>query len=216
MNKQRLVLLLALIILVLSLVYSYVRMPRQQTAAKLTYTQGMKAPASSARPSYPSPKQAPPVQPGENQIMLSLLEQPADGFKGVKRNIFKPIFHEEAKIVPLPPPPPAPPKSILPSKPATAAPPVLPPQAPVSPVDTARQEMGRLRFLGFLKKDTRKTIFLAEGAEIFLVRKGDKIAGRYEVTNLTDDAITISVLADKSDLVFPLVENRTLTAATRR
>ena len=46
-------------------------------------------------------------------------------------------------------------------------------------------------FLGFLKKDNRKTIFLTNDKEIVLVRKGDRFAKRYEATSITDQALTI-------------------------
>jgi len=210
MNKQKLTLAILLGILLLSLGYSFIRMPQQKTAAKLTHTSGTPASPAAIRNQAPGVKSEEKAVPGNSQLQTALLEQQQAQFKGFRRNIFKPIFREEMKILPLPPPPPAPPqKSIVPVKP-------VPPAATTpSPADTAKKEMGRLRFLGFLKKDARKTIFLSEGSEIFLVRKGDKIAGRYEVTALTDEAITISVVADKSDLVFPLVESRSLTVGSR-
>jgi hypothetical protein len=215
MSKQKVTLGILFAVLLCSLIYSYFRMPRQQTVAPQSRAQS----AGAQRPVVRPPSTAKPMTTNaridNNQLQLALLNQQGAQFNGFRRNLFKPIFREEMKIVPLPPPPPAPPqKSTQPAKPVTAAPPVAPPPS-MSPSETAKQEMGRLRFLGFLKKDARKTIFLAEGAEIFLVRKGDKIAGRYEVTALTDDAITISVLADKSDLVFPLVESRSLTVGRR-
>jgi hypothetical protein len=63
-----------------------------------------------------------------------------------------------------------------------------------------------------LKKENRKTIFLSNGKEIFLVRKGDKISGKYDVTALTDDALTITSVQDGGEIVITLVENRPLAA----
>jgi hypothetical protein len=212
MNKQKKVLLILVVVLLTSLIYSYFRMPAQKSAAKLTYAPGA-AKLQIMDKAATGKSVNNPVQE-KNQLLVALLDQQNTQFKGFKRNLFKPIFREEVKISPLPPPPPAPPqKSILPSKVVTVSPTTTP--VTVSSTETAKQDFGRLRFLGFLRKDTRKTIFLAEGAEIFLVRKGDKISGRYQVTGLTDDAITITVLADKSDLVFPLMENRALSVGNR-
>jgi hypothetical protein len=70
-------------------------------------------------------------------------------------------------------------------------------------------------FLGFLKKEQRKTIFLAKGKEIFLVRKGDRIAGKYEAVEISDEALTISLLEDGGEIVIPLVENMALSAPRR-
>ena len=75
--------------------------------------------------------------------------------------------------------------------------------------------MARFTFLGFLKKDNRKTIFLSSDKEIYLVKKGDKIAGKYDVTNISDEALTISVTATGNEIIIPLVENRALSTATR-
>ena len=213
MNKQRVALLILAIILLLSLVYSYFRMPKQQQVAKLTHAPGVTATSVRSK-GVGEPKVVAGGAKVDAPLALSLLDQPEGQFKGFRRNLFKPIFREDVKIAPLPPPPPAPPqKSILPSKAPVQPPPVSPPVT--TPVEAAKQEMGRLRFLGFLRKDAVKTIFLAEGSQIFLVRKGDMISSRYQVTGLTDDAITITVLADKSDLVFPLMENRALSASSR-
>ena len=72
--------------------------------------------------------------------------------------------------------------------------------------------MAKFTFLGFLKKDNIKTIFLSKDKEIFLAKKGDKIAGRYEIANITDDALMISILPDGGEIIIPLVENRSLSA----
>ncbi|NJD91601.1 MAG: hypothetical protein FIA91_08820 [Geobacter sp.] len=72
--------------------------------------------------------------------------------------------------------------------------------------------MATFTFLGFLKKESRKTIFLSNGKEIFLVKKGDRIAGKYDVTSLTDEALTISSLQDGGEILIPLVENKPLSA----
>jgi len=72
--------------------------------------------------------------------------------------------------------------------------------------------MAKFTFLGFLKKDNRKTIFLTNGKEIFLVKKGDKLSGRYDVTALTDEALTITSIQDGGEIVIPLVESRPLAA----
>lgn len=215
MNKQKKVLFILVIVLIGSLIYSYFRMPVQKSVAKLTHAPGVEKTPVTEKAGSTAAKSGSNAGQENIQMLVSLLDQQNNQFKGFKRNLFKPIFREEVKISPLPPPPPAPPqKSILPSK-VTTVPPVTTMPAAISAAETAKQDFGRLRFLGFLRKDARKTIFLAEGSEIFLVRKGDKISGRYQVTGLTDDAITITVLADKSDLVFPLMENRSLSVGNR-
>lgn len=214
MNNKKLALFVLLILFALSLVYSVVRMPKQKVATPAVQGRsGAVSPVAGERPPAPSEKgggAATAQNRGTDRMLPLDLDLPP--FRGVKRNIFRPIFREEVKVAPLPPPPPAPPRR---AEPAPQPQPVKADAKSVQPTpkQEAEKTLGKLRFLGFLKNDNRKIIFLAEGSEIFLVKKGDRIAGRYEVTRLTDEAITISVLSDGSDLVFPLVENRALTLA---
>lgn len=200
MNRQRLILSVLLVVLVLAAVVSYLRMPRQETVAQLKNAPGK---AASAR----KPSAAAAVD--DRKLRLDLLECPSDRFAGFRRNIFRPIFRDETK---LPPPMPVLPKPVPPPPPPVA----LPPPMPVAPQPPqVVRDMARFTFLGFLKKDNRKTIFLARDKEILLVRQGDKIAGSYEATTITDDALSIRSLADGSEMVIPLVENRPLAGQIR-
>jgi hypothetical protein len=197
MNRQKLALAILLGVFACSLIISYFRLPRQQTVAKLTFTQGTRAEAK--RPGAAS-------QQDDTKLHLDLLDREQSRFSGFRRNIFKPLFREEGKsptglpsgppVIPLPPPPPPQPAP-------------LPQAVEPSPL---QQDMARFTFLGFMKKDALKIIFLAKDKDIFLVKKGDKLAGRYEVTNVTDEALTIQVQGDGGEIVIPLTENRALAA----
>jgi hypothetical protein len=192
MNRKKLFLAFLLALLPLTIFYSYLRMPRQKSVETLRFTQG-------APPKKPNAAAMPRVD--DKKLHLELLDMEAQKFSGFRRNIFRPIFHDESKILPQPvviAPRPLPPVAMTP--------PPLPVDAP-SPV---QQDMARFTFLGFMKKDNRKTIFLATGNEIFLVKKGDKIAGKYEAVNITDEALTITVLGAGGEIVIPLLENRPL------
>lgn len=202
MNRQRAILAVLLVLFACSLVYSFLRMPRQQKVDKLTYQTGMTV----------QPRKAPQNTEGDTaKVRLDLLDRKPAGVSG-GRNIFQPIFEIGSKKplvpVPLPPPPPPPEKKVLP--PPVPVQPTSVPQV-VEPTPLQR-DMATFTFLGFLKKENRKTIFLSNGKEIFLVKKGDKISGRYDVTELTEEAITISSLRDGGEIVIPLVENRPLAA----
>ena len=199
MNRQRLVLTILLALLSCSLVYAFLRMPRQKTVEKLKYLPGMTAQASRV----PQNKSADTVK-----LRLDLLELKQDrNFSGGK-NIFYGAFAEAPKktVIPLPLPPPPPEKQ--------QPPPPVPPPAVAEPTPLQR-EMAKFTFLGFLKKENRKTIFLSNGKEIFLVKKGDKIAGKYDVTSLTDETLTISSIKDGGEILIPLVENRPLNVSRK-
>jgi hypothetical protein len=201
MNRQKLALAILLLALIGAVIYGYSRMPRQRTVAKLTFVPGMTA--------KPRKATAPPAQSDNTRVMLELLNQQRAGFAGSRRNIFKPLYSEPTKLPPLPPPPPPP---LVKEKAKPIVPVVSPPPPVQSPVG---REMAQFTFLGFLKKDNRKMIFLSKDKEIFVVKKGDKIGGKYEAANITDEALTISILPDGGEIIIPLVENRPLTAPRR-
>jgi len=204
MNRQRLILTVLLVLFAASLIYSYVRMPRQKTVDKLKFQSGMTAQRVESKPGKGNDTE---------RVRLDLLDKaPAYASTGGK-NIFQSLFPDESiKIpVPLPPPPPPPVK-----KPAPPPMPTVQSQAPVVIEQTPLQrDLSTFTFLGFLKKDSLKKIFLTNGKEIFVVKKGDKIANKYDVTSLTDESLTITSLQDSGEIVIPLIENRPLSAPKR-
>ncbi len=201
MNRKKLILAILALSFVVAATYSYIRMPRQKTVAELKFVPGMKS----------TPRAATTPQVSEDvRLRLDLLDKQTARFTGYKRNLFKPIFFEEQKAMPTLPPPP-PPKN-QPVKPVTAPPPPPPAAEQQTPL---QRDMASFTFLGFLKKGEKKTIFLSSNKEIFLARKGDRLAGKYEVTNITDEALVITSL-DGGEIVIPLVENRPLSAPGRQ
>lgn len=193
MNRQKLLLLILLLLLVIAVTYAYFRTPKQQSIGRLKYTSG-------GTPEKIKPET---TQLNDKKINMALLDRQLPRLSGYKRNIFRLAPLKSSVPVPLPPPPPPPPPIIatIPAPPPTPTPP--------SPV---RAEMAKFTFLGFLKNGGRKTIFLSKDQEIILVKKGDKIANRFEVTNLTDEALTISSTTESGQIVIPLVENSPLRA----
>lgn len=205
MNRQKLLLFVLLIMFALSLGYGYFRMPRQKIADK----------ARSVQESGTRPKPGDNVKVNDKKLKLELLDQGVVRFAGFRRNIFRPIFHEELKAISLPPPPPPPKPPIKPpasQSSGKAAEPAVPP-TPETPAYV--KDMATFTFLGFVKKDNRKTLFLSKSNEIFLVKKGDRIADKYEVTNITDEVLTINVIAEGREIIIPLEENKALTPARK-
>jgi len=209
MNRKKLVLCLLLLVLVASIAYSVWRTPRQQRVAALKYRPG--AAALTVRKGIAPP---PRGEADDARVHIELLDRELPRYSGFRRNIFSPIFREELKLPPFKPLAP-PPRPVLPLPPP---PPPLPVQAPPPPPPTvdeiAARELAKFTFLGFLKKDGARTVFLSSNNEIFLAKKGSNLGTRYQVTDLTADAITIKMLAGGRELVIPLVENRALS--TRR
>lgn len=194
MNRQKAFLLILLALLVVAAVSAYLRMPRQKSVAQLKHAPG--APAAAGK--------AAAAQPDDRKLELDLLDRATPRFSGFKRNIFRLASLETRKQLTLPPPPPPLPPP-APAPPAAATPPPPPPAPPLA----------KFTFLGFLQKENRKTIFLAKDNEIFLVKKGDRIANNYEVTNISDDVLTINSISGGGQIVIPLVENMPLIAPAR-
>jgi hypothetical protein len=215
MNRQKLALFILLIVLVLAVVWSFMSVPRQKTVSTLKYAPGQKqpaVPAATVTTTVSAAKQtsAPAAAGDERTVRMDLLEREQSGFKGYRRNIFKPIFTDEIMLMKYRAvaikPPPIPPVVIPP------APIVVPPPVVAQP-ETLQSTLARFVFLGYLKKDNRKTIFLSKDKDIILVRKGDKFAGRYEAKSVTDQALTIVATDSGEEIVIPLLENQPLVAA---
>lgn len=209
MNRKKLALFILLIILGLAIVWSFMSVPRQKTVSTLKYAPGSQVPASQPRTPAAAPKTAAPQD--NRTLRLDLLDQVA-AFKGYRRNIFKPIFTDEFKVMK---------QKALAIKPVQIPPIAVPVQkpptdaAPVIQADTPQKVLAKFTFLGFLKKDNRRTIFLSKGSDIILVKKGDKFGGNYEATSITDQALTILVAASGEQIVIPLIENRPLSAVPK-
>ena len=206
MNRKKLLLSILLISFAISVGYGYLRMPRQKTADRTGPAPARKSPERAAET----------TKPADNKLHLELLDRVQDRVAGFRRNIFRPIFHEDLKALNLPPPPPLPSKLSGKSQvppPPVAQQPVPPPAAPEPPPYV--RDMAAFKFLGFVKKDNRKTIFLARNNEIFLVKHGDLISDKYEVTGITDEALTINVVAEGRELIIPLEENKSLVPARK-
>ena len=54
-------------------------------------------------------------------------------------------------------------------------------------------------------------MFLSKNNEIFLAKKGSTL-GQFQISELSDDAITIRSALGGRELVIPLIENRALGA----
>jgi hypothetical protein len=195
MNRQRLILFFLVILFAVAVLWSYSAMPRFKTVSSLPNKPGQQAkPAVAAT--------GKPVRDADDgtRLKMSLLDSEPAGFKGYRRNIFKPVFVDELKVVKQQA------VAIKPPPPSVPAPPVTP--VIIQPVTAP---LARFTFLGFLKKGSNKTIFLAKDKDILLVKIGDRIAGRYEATDISDTALTLTVADTGDKIVIPLIENRPLT-----
>lgn len=188
MNRQKLLLSVLLTVLALSIAYSIWKMPRQKTVPTLTYSTGTAAHGKK------TPQRA---ISSDTRVRLDLLNRETGTFSGFRKNIFGPFAQEKRVKIPK--------RRAMIAKPSP-----LPPPAPMPQPPSIQSEMARFTFMGFLKKDNKKTIFLGSNNEIFLVKKGDIIAGKYLVANITDEMLSIRSSESGTEAVIPLLENRPL------
>jgi hypothetical protein len=203
MSRKRLILAILLVLLAVAMIWSYVSYPRPKTVSTLKYAPGARVQAEKRRePVVQRTAPRPAPRPADNLLRLDLLDREQPVFKGYHRNIFRPLFVDELKLMKQ--------KAVV----AMPTPPPVPKAAPVQPVvaEPPRRELARFTFLGFLKKDGHKTIFLAKDKDIILVREGDVIAGRYKAVSVTDQSLSLVVGGSGEEIVIPLVENRALGA----
>lgn len=204
MNRQKALLFCLLVLLVLTMIWSYARMPRQKKVSALKYAPGAKAVTIVHRETGSTARVGERGESGP--LRLDLLGRETPDFKGYRRDIFKPVFVDEIRMAKL---------QLTTGKSRRASPPFKP-VVPVNPaaVEKPRMELAKFTFLGFLQKDRHKIVFLSKDKEIILVRKGDIIAGRYEASSITDQALTIKVTDTGEQIVIPLVEYSSLRAAS--
>jgi hypothetical protein len=204
MNRQRLVLLIAVLLLFASSMWGIFSYPRQKTVAKLTYPVGSRATADRSRPTS---ARTGAREPDSRTLRLDLLEnQPP--FAEYRRNIFSPLFVDRETMLA---------RQAAAAAAAEAARMAenmhkLPPAKPV-PVPTGIQnELASFKFHGFLKKDGKKTVFLAKGSEITPLKQGSTFVGRFLVTSITDQVLILKVVGTDDEVIIPLIENDPLRA----
>ena len=116
-----------------------------------------------------------------SRLMSGRIKPPADGV-----NLFYPFF---VKVEP-----PKPPEPVVP----------MPPH-----VDPLEEELKLFRFLGFLEErlpaGRDKRIFLSKGQNIYIVRNGDIIEGRFKI-NIKGDVIEVSGINSEKMVAIPITE----------
>lgn len=214
MNRQKATLAVLVIVFACSLLYAYLRSPRQREA---TPQELRRQPAAAGSRSARSVA-APAAQP--DRVDIALLDRQPPPLAAPRRDIFSPVFRDEAKLPafkPLPPLPPRPPRGQLNlPPPPPAGPPVVTTPPPPTPDQLFEQETRKLNFLGFLKKNGNKTVFLSYNDQILLAKKGATLANKFVVKDITDEAITLKPVAGGNEVVIPIAENKPLPRQSNR
>ena len=62
------------------------------------------------------------------------------------------------------------------------------------------QELTHFKSFGYLEDDNEITLFLEKGKRILVIRKGDRINGRYIVKNITKNELTLTAIDINEDV----------------
>jgi len=181
-NKKKLLALL-IVILGISLTWRILHPFRQERVERLTFTG--KAPAQDTG----TEKKSVGTDPAYQQVLLSLFEKPPVH----SGKSLSPAFFQKIPGVNLTPPP-----GFLDGSDETVSPGgEQPANAPESDSTYAaalaqvNAELDRFRVIGFYNSGSDHAIFMQRDKQVFIVRKGDRLDGKYRVEEISADTITL-------------------------
>lgn len=134
---------------------------------------------------------ATPAKAAAIRVDVDLLKRPVEPYR-VAKNIFAPVYIKPVLEKP----------SLQSKKPGNAAitvtplPPLPPPPPPKSQeeidAENAREELKKVKVLGFLKRKQRTDVFLSLGNINYIVGKGEVITKDYYLEDVAKDSVTVS------------------------
>lgn len=193
MNRQRLLLTGLAGALVLSIVYAYWAMPRQEAAPPRSAGPAAKGAAAPKKPAVSK------TQPASGRLHLELLNVAPQPLPVTGRDIFR-FRGGWAPVAAVPE---------LVAPPTVAPPP--PPPPPPTPEQLLRQALAGYKVLGYLDKGGARSVFLADDREVYVVKAGKSFGtgNRFIVTEIAATELVIAT-ADRTVTVrLPLGESGT-------
>jgi hypothetical protein len=176
-DKKKTILAICLCILAVSLIYRVTHLYKQPKAST-PINAGEKAKSGTKKV---IPKDI--IASAETStINLDLFLNPPAHSKEVKKNIFSEQAAVEGQV-----------KSS--DKPAVEAEPSIESMA-ANAENQIKDDLGEFKSFGYAERNGQKILFLEKGTQIMLVRKGDKIDGKYLVEDITQKELTLLVIAN--------------------
>lgn len=180
-SDQKKLLAVLLLFMAVTVIYRFLNPVRQERVASLTYTGAPKASAAET---------AEQDRIGDFQAMVGLMEAPPVHPGDVISGHFF-----QTMSAPSPPPQASesesesPPELPLDLESETLD--ALPAPAPETPESRVHRDLSRLKVLGLYASGRDRAVFFQRNKQTLVVRKGDRIDGKYLVTEITADAITL-------------------------
>lgn len=165
MNQKQKILLGLLVTLAIALAYRLTNPFEQETVDRLTYARATKVP--SAKAAGASQHQA--------QVRLDLLNSPPRRQVTIQRDPFRP---------------PTAPKPSGKDKSKPKAPPPKP--RPKSDHEKIKEHFQKFKAFGSYRHGDKKYLFLQRGKQVLVITPGDRIDGKYDITEVNEKSATIS------------------------
>jgi hypothetical protein len=204
MNRQRLVLLISILLLIVSSIWGILSYPRQKTVEKLTYSPGSRAVSVRALPQADKPG----TRKIDSRILrIDLLESGTTSAE-YQRDIFRPLFVDRGTMLQRQ-------AAAAAAEAARLAAQRMAPTKPLKPLPVPtgiQNELASFKLHGYLKKADKNIVFLAKGQEITPVKLGSTFAGRFVVTSVTDQVLVMKVTGTGEEVIIPLIEYEPLRA----
>ncbi|MBN1627422.1 MAG: hypothetical protein JW944_12945 [Deltaproteobacteria bacterium] len=178
-DKKKIILGLLILVFAVSLVYRVTHPYRQQKVDTLTYT-GVKSEAPKKEDSTADEDASTVEAP---LVLLDMFYEPPVHSREQTRNIFSMEEEtDEASIM-------ADQKGI--DRPAVAD------ALPGDNENILEDDLSSFRTFGYMETGKERVLFLEKGEEIILIRKGDRIEGKYLVEEITRDELALRVIPSK-------------------
>lgn len=164
MKRNHKILLGLLAILALALIYRLTNPFEQGTVERLTHTPAKRVAA----------KRADSAARLEARVRLDLLQSPPRQEVTIQRNLFDP-----------------PPAAEPPDENESETPPATPESRPLSAREEIQAHFQRFKSFGVYHHGRETYLFLQRDKQVLVVTHGDRIDGKYEITEVAENSVTI-------------------------
>jgi len=165
MNQKQKILLGLLVILAIAIAYRMTNPFEQETVDRLTYARATKV----------TPAKAADASTLQTQVRLDLFQSPPQSNVTIQRDLFQP------------------PSAAKPSGNDTMAPKAPAPKPrPKSDRERIQEHFQRFKAFGSYQHGKKIYLFLQRGKQVLVVSRGDRIDGKYEITEVAEKSATIS------------------------
>jgi hypothetical protein len=154
-----------MVILVIALIYRLTNPFEQETIERLTYAPATKV--STGKTTLGSPDR--------ESVMVGIMDATPGNDNTVRRDLFRPANAGQAPV-----------ESSAASPPPASTPP------PISEIEKVQEHFRRFKAFGSYRRGEKQYLFLQRGKQVLVIKRGDRIDGKFEVIEVADKSATIA------------------------